>query len=73
MEYSPPPLVKQGPSALVRLIEFVSLALGLFVSDGRYKTLEAVREALGTGLYPLQRAALVPRDIIPGFEAQWNR
>lgn len=63
MEYSPPPLFKQGPSALARLIFFVALALGLLISDARFRTLEAIREVIGTGLYPLQRAALVPRDI----------
>jgi len=62
MEYSPPPLFKQGPSAIARLIFFVTLALALLVSDARLRTLEKVREAIGTGLYPLQRAALVPRD-----------
>lgn len=63
MEYSPPPLFKQGPSALARLIFFVALALGLLISDARFRTLEAIREVIGTGLFPLQRAALVPRDI----------
>jgi rod shape-determining protein MreC len=63
MEYSPPPLFKQGPSAFARLIFFVALALGLLISDARYRTLEAIREVIGTSLYPLQRAALIPRDI----------
>ncbi|WP_296654801.1 rod shape-determining protein MreC [Paraburkholderia sp.] len=66
MEYSPPPLFKQGPSALARLILFVALSLALLVSDARFKTLEVVRGVLGAGLYPLQRAALVPRDLIMG-------
>jgi len=66
MEYSPPPLFKQGPSALARLIFFVALALALLVSDARFKTLEVVRGVLGAGLYPLQRAALVPRDLFVG-------
>jgi len=66
MEYSPPPLFKQGPSAIARLIFFVALALALLVSDARFRTLEVVREAIGTGLYPLQRAALVPRDAFTG-------
>ncbi|MEA3117668.1 MAG: rod shape-determining protein MreC [Paraburkholderia sp.] len=66
MEYSPPPLFKQGPSALARLIFFVALALALLVSDARFKTLEIVRTVLDIGLYPLQRAALVPRDLIVG-------
>jgi len=66
MEYSPPPLFKQGPSALARLIMFVVLALALLISDARFRTLEIVRGVLGAGLYPLQRAALVPRDIFMG-------
>ncbi|MGH8777534.1 rod shape-determining protein MreC [Paraburkholderia sp.] len=66
MEYSPPPLFKQGPSALARLIFFVMLALALLISDARFKTLEIVRGVLGAGLYPLQRAALVPRDLFMG-------
>lgn len=66
MEYSPPPLFKQGPSALARLVFFVVLALALLISDARFKTLEIVRGVLGAGLYPLQRAALVPRDLVVG-------
>ncbi|AJK48056.1 rod shape-determining protein MreC [Burkholderia plantarii] len=66
MEYSPPPLFKQGPSALARLIFFVALAIALLVSDARFSTLEIVRGILGTALYPLQRAALVPRDLFMG-------
>ncbi|MEX3784984.1 rod shape-determining protein MreC [Paraburkholderia sp. BR14374] len=66
MEYSPPPLFKQGPSALARLVFFVVLALALLISDARFRTLEIVRGVLGAGLYPLQRAALVPRDIFMG-------
>jgi len=66
MEYSPPPLFKQGPSALARLIFFVLVALALLISDARFRTLEIVRGVLGAGLYPLQRAALVPRDFFMG-------
>jgi rod shape-determining protein MreC len=66
MEYSPPPLFKQGPSALARLLFFVVLSIALLISDARFKTLEVVRGVLGAGLYPLQRAALVPRDLFMG-------
>ncbi|GLU34280.1 rod shape-determining protein MreC [Trinickia caryophylli] len=66
MEYSPPPLFKQGPSALARLVFFVALALVLLISDARFRTLEIVRGVLDVGLYPLQRAALVPRDLVLG-------
>lgn len=66
MEYSPPPLFKQGPSALARLIFFVVLSLVLLISDARFKTLEVVRAVLDAGLYPLQRVALLPRDLVLG-------
>jgi len=62
MEYAPPPFFKQGPSAFARLLFFAVLAIALLVVDARYKTLVVVRQAVGTVLYPLQRAALVPRD-----------
>lgn len=66
MEYSPgpPPLFKLGPSALARFIVFVAIALGMLVSDVRYRTLEKLREVIGVGLYPLQRAALLPREAV---------
>lgn len=63
MDHSSPPLFKQGPSALLRLIVFVALAIALLVIDARYKTLGVVRQTIGTALQPLQRAALVPRDL----------
>lgn len=66
MEYSPPPLFRQGPPALARLVFFVVLALALLVTDARYNTLTFLRGALGTVLYPLQRIALVPRDAVLG-------
>ncbi|WDD95701.1 rod shape-determining protein MreC [Burkholderia sp. FERM BP-3421] len=66
MEYSPPPLFKQGPSAFARLLFFVALAVALLISDARFNTLEIVRGVVGTALYPLQRAALVPRDLFMG-------
>ncbi|SDV50285.1 rod shape-determining protein MreC [Chitinasiproducens palmae] len=58
-----PPLFKQGPSALLRLIVFVLLAIALLVTDARFKTLGVVRQTIATALQPLQRAALVPRDV----------
>lgn len=63
MDHSPPPLFKQGPSALARLIVFVVLALALLVADARFNALGAVRQVFGTLLYPFQRAALAPRDL----------
>ena len=62
MDRSPPPFFKQGPSADVRLALFALLALSLLVFDARTQTLAGLRQGIGTVLYPLQRALLVPRD-----------
>jgi rod shape-determining protein MreC len=64
MDHSPPPLFRQGPSALVRLIVCVVLAIGLLVTDAHFHTLSLFRQVIATALYPLQRAALAPRDML---------
>lgn len=63
MDRSPPPFFNQGPSAHARLIFFSLLAIVLLVVDARMGTLQALREGIGTALYPLQRVLLVPRDV----------
>ena len=69
MDRSPPPFFKQGPSANVRLALFAILALALLVFDARTQSLAALRRGIGTVLYPLQRALLVPRDTLSaGFD-----
>ncbi len=62
MEYSPPPLFKQGASARAKLVFFSLIALILLVADSRMRSLDAIRQAVGTALYPLQVVALLPRD-----------
>jgi rod shape-determining protein MreC len=64
MEYSPPPLFKQGAPARVKVVVFALLSIVLLVVDARYHALTAVRQVAGTVLYPLQMAALVPRDAV---------
>ncbi|MCP5266944.1 MAG: rod shape-determining protein MreC [Burkholderiaceae bacterium] len=64
MDRSPPPFFKQGPSANARLAFFAVLAITLLVIDARAHLLAPLRQGIGTVLYPLQRALLVPRDII---------
>jgi len=64
MEYSPPPLFKQGAPARVKVAVFALLSIALLVVDARYHALSAVRQIAGTVLYPLQMAALVPRDAV---------
>ncbi|MBI3284169.1 MAG: rod shape-determining protein MreC [Burkholderiales bacterium] len=62
MEYSPPPLFKQGASARARVMFFAVLAIFLLVVDARLKSLTLVRQVLGTVLYPVQMVAVMPRD-----------
>lgn len=66
MEYSPPPLFKQGASARVKMMVFAGISIGLLLVDSRMHALTAVRQAVGTVLYPVQMAALVPRDVVLG-------
>jgi rod shape-determining protein MreC len=63
MDRSPPPFFKQGPSANARLGFFALLAVALLVVDARLDALNAMRQGIGTVLYPLQRTLLVPRDV----------
>lgn len=64
MHRSPPAFFNQGPSALARLIFFAAFAIALLVIDARFGALAALRQGVGTMLYPLQRGLLVPRDLI---------
>jgi len=66
MEYSPPPLFKQGASARVKMTVFACISIALLLVDSRMHTLATVRKVAGTVLYPLQMAALMPRDAIYG-------
>ena len=66
MEYSPPPLFKQGAPARVKMTLFACISIALLLVDARMNTLPAVRKVVGTALYPLQMAALLPRDAIYG-------
>lgn len=66
MQYSPPPFFKQGPSSRARLLLFATLSVALLLIDARFKTLDVVRQVVATALYPLQRVALFPRDLIGG-------
>lgn len=62
MDRSPPPFFNQGPSAHARLIFFSLLAIGLLIVDSRLSSLATLRQGVGTALYPLQWALLLPRD-----------
>jgi len=64
MEHGPPPLFNQGISARARLAFFSFLAVALIVIDSRAKLLETVRVGVGVVMFPVQRALLVPRDVV---------
>ena len=56
----PPPLFRQGVSALSRLIFFCALALFLMVADVRYHATKPIRSTVATVLYPLQWLIMQP-------------
>ena len=64
MDRSPPPFFKQGPSANARLAFFTLLGLALLMIDARTGLLSAMRQGVGTVLYPLQRVALAPAALL---------
>lgn len=64
MEYSPPPLFKQGASARAKMVFFALIALVLLSVDSHVRSLGMVRQVVSTALYPLQVVALAPRDAL---------
>ncbi|KQQ92008.1 rod shape-determining protein MreC [Massilia sp. Leaf139] len=64
MDYSPPPLFKQGAPARVKVTVAALVSLTLLVVDARMHVLNTVRQVAATVLYPLQMAALMPRDAV---------
>jgi len=59
-----PRLFRRGPSAEFKLFALVALALALLLADSQWRMLEPLRQALAIGLYPFQRAVLLPRDLV---------
>lgn len=64
MDYTPPPLFKQGTSAVARLVVFVAIALTLLIVDARFDALRTVRQVAATVLMPVERVVLIPRDML---------
>ncbi len=62
MEYSPPPLFKQGASARAKMLFFALIAVALLMADSRMHALTVMRQGVGVALYPLQVVAMLPRD-----------
>jgi len=64
MDYQPPPFFSRGPAPLVRLVFFASLAVLVMVLDARFHYAESLRQAVALLVYPLQRTALVPVELL---------
>lgn len=63
MEHHPPPFFRTGPTPLVRLLIFSTLALALLVADARLRYLDTVRQVASVIIYPVQRIAGAPASI----------
>ncbi|HEY5801174.1 MAG TPA: rod shape-determining protein MreC, partial [Burkholderiaceae bacterium] len=66
MEYSPPPLFKQGAPARVKVTVFALISIMLLVVDSRVRSLESIRTVIGTVLHPIKVVVLLPRDALLG-------
>jgi rod shape-determining protein MreC len=64
MEHTPPPFFKRGPAPLVRLFFFASLSLAILVVDARFRYAEGLRSTLALIVYPLQRLATTPFQLV---------
>lgn len=60
-------LFSRGPSPAVRLTFFILLSLLLLVSDAHYNYLKAMRAGIATAIYPLQRIATAPVELVAGM------
>ena len=66
LDRTPPPFFRQGYSALTKLVFCSALALFLMVADTRLPIISTLRVGLATALAPLQRALLVPVELLSG-------
>jgi len=66
IDRTPPPFFRQGTSALTKLAVFSALAVFLMAADSRLKYTQPIRAALATVLLPVQRALLVPVELVEG-------
>lgn len=64
MEHSPPPFFRRGPTPLVRLLLCSLLSMALLIADARYRYLEGIRRVVAVIVYPLQRLAGAPGEML---------
>lgn len=65
-------LFRRGPTAEFRLLVILVLSLVLLVVDARWKVFEPARQVVSVLIYPFQRAAMAPRDLIEGVRSWAN-
>lgn len=66
LDRTPPPFFRQGPSAVTKLAVCTALALFLMVADARFAVVAPLRSAIATALAPVQRALMVPLELLRG-------
>ncbi len=64
LSVAPPAVFHRGPSPLARLAFFGVLSLVLLFADTRFHYLEGIRQAVAVALYPLQRVARMPGEVL---------
>jgi rod shape-determining protein MreC len=67
-----PRLFRQGLPAEVKLAALVVLSLALLLGDSQWRALEPVRRWISIGLYPFQRAVLLPRTVVQQIDEWLN-
>lgn len=72
MHNAPPPFFRQGASARARLVFFALLSLALLFLDARLHSLSLLRTFIATALYPIQKTALLPRDVVSSVDSYFS-
>jgi len=60
----PPAFFHRGPTPLARLAFFGLISIALLFVDTRFHYLEGIRRVVAVALYPLQRAAQLPGELV---------
>jgi rod shape-determining protein MreC len=63
----PPAFFHRGLSPAARLVFFGVFSIALLFLDTRYRYLEQIRQGVAVVLYPLQRAAAIPGEMLGGI------
>ena len=58
-----PSFLRQGPSAISKLVLYSALALFLMVADARFRSADPLRHIVGLALYPVQWLMLKPVEV----------